>query len=791
MRPRASDTPLAGCLSLGLFLLVAGWVVLITLGWQAATWLTGQQMLIEEQPMPPRQWMRAAWENAALVALPVLPLAFLTRAPRLRAAYVTWAAAAGFMALAAFARALPETVTQAASLVQVAAAAVAALGWWASSRGTSALPGGQSSGLAPAVAAGTATTLPWLAFGALGSPLDTELNLAATVALAAFAGPLIGSGLWSPIRRHTTGPGRDLLFGGFAAGVALLVIGAGYGYGGSQLLLLAVLPPVGFLALAVAVLASRHIPGEERAALPVALVIGLAALGPLAFVDPDELVVFLDNEDVPAWALRSVLASAAISLGLTVLLWILRLVARPPVVAWRASALLSVAAAVAVYLGGQPGFYGERLFVILRDQADLSQVSAVPEQSERARLGFETLTRHAERTQAGLRGDLDRWGLDYQPYYLVNALEVDGGPLVRAALARRPEVDRILDSPRLRPLPEKPRPPSGDDQPPAGPDWNVAMIGADRVWEEFGVRGAGIVVGQSDSGVEGTHPALAGRYRGRGTSDDYNWFDPWNASPSPTDLSGHGTHTLGSVLGAGGIGVAPEAQWIGCVNLARNIGNPARYLDCMQFVLAPFPRGGDPFRDGDPGRGAQVTNNSWGCPPFEGCDAGSLRPAVAAMRAAGIFMVASAGNSGPRCGSLGDPIAIYPEVFTVGAVDRTGGLAGFSSRGPVAVDGSGRLKPDVVAPGVDVLSAFPGSSYEQESGTSMAGPHVAGVVALIWSAQPRLVGDVERTERILRETARPRAGYERGCSPGASPNPEFGYGTVDAYAAVRAALALR
>ncbi len=274
------------------------------------------------------------------------------------------------------------------------------------------------------------------------------------------------------------------------------------------------------------------------------------------------------------------------------------------------------------------------------------------------------------------------------------------------------------------------------------------------------------------------------------------------------------------------VGVAPDAEWIGCANLQRNLGNPAFYLDCLQFMLAPFQVGGDPFVDGDPTRSANVLNNSWGCPEsHEGCDPASLQPAVDALEAAGIFVVASAGNSGPRCGTVEDPIAIYADAFSVGAVDQEGNLASFSSVGPVTVDGSGRLKPDIAAPGVEVWSAFPNSTYAALDGTSMAGPHVAGVVALMWSANPALIGDVARTAEILRMTAQPFSGQMSGFEETVSevdgepalqasdevvqaidtffsdsnaciflsnadqtPNNLVGYGIVDAYKAVQMAL---
>jgi subtilisin family serine protease len=315
------------------------------------------------------------------------------------------------------------------------------------------------------------------------------------------------------------------------------------------------------------------------------------------------------------------------------------------------------------------------------------------------------------------------------------------------------------------------------------------MIGADKVWEEFGVRGEGIVVGQSDSGVDGNHPAIAKQYRGYNTGDDYNWFDPWDGTTSPNDEGGHGTHTTGTILGAGGIGVAPEAQWIGCVNLDRNLANPALYLDCMQFMLAPFPQDGDPFKDGDPTKAAHVLNNSWGCPEIEGCDPTSLLPAADNLRHAGIFVVVSTGNDGPSCETVASPLSLYDSVFSVGAIDQFGNMADFSSRGPVTVDGSGRVKPDIVAPGVEILSSLPDGTYGANSGTSMAGPHVAGVVALLWSAQPDLIGDIEATEELLIETAQPYEGnMSLGCFSGDMPSNAYGYGVVDVYAAVKKAL---
>jgi subtilisin family serine protease len=188
-------------------------------------------------------------------------------------------------------------------------------------------------------------------------------------------------------------------------------------------------------------------------------------------------------------------------------------------------------------------------------------------------------------------------------------------------------------------------------------------------------------------------------------------------------------------------------------------------------------------------RGAHITNNSWGCPPEEGCDAITLSIAVSHLMNAGQMFVASAGNEGPGCNTIWAP-ANAEDAFTVGAIDpRTGEIADFSSRGPILGDDSGRVKPDVAAPGVEILSAVPGGGYSSLfiSGTSMAGPHVAGLVALIWSANRQLIGDVDATMQIIEQTAHPVNAPDR-CGVGdGNKNNIYGYGWVDAYQAVSAA----
>ncbi|HEX9017001.1 MAG TPA: S8 family serine peptidase [Chloroflexota bacterium] len=787
---RSEEENRPGCLQYGLFVLASLWVLGVSFGVQSLAWIIGQALLVAEQSVPAIAWVGITWVQGLLVLVPVGALALLTRPGRLRAVYTAWAAAAAFVWLFALARLAPSIPTSASFVAQAALAAVAMLVIARIARRRAPQPALEVRSAVGALPYAALLVAPWVVFGALGSPLDTTMAVLAGLLFGAFAGIFLETVLFAPLGEQA---GRRLIFGGFSAGVALAVLASGFGYGGNQLLLMVALPAIGF---AVAALGSSTT-GPAHRGVPAALLLGSVTAAALAFFDPQELTLLLDQGgegDIPTWA--------AAATGATVLLaWLAGIVAaflsRAPEAGRTArgsgvSAWVAWLAVAALYLlAGQPGFFGDRLFVIMKDQADLSPAYAMADRAQRTGYVYHTLTERASTTQMPLRADLDRLGIPYRPYYLVNAIEVDADPWLRLYLADRPDVDRVLDSPRLRPLREPQPVQTGDAGAPSGPGWNITSIGVDRVWRELGVTGRGVVVGQSDSGVDGSHIALRDSYRGRQRGDAYNWLDPWYHTKSPTDDGGHGTHTLGSVLGKGGIGIAPDAEWFACSNLPRNLGNPARYLDCMQFMLAPYPDGADPFAAGDPSLAAMVTNNSWGCPYEEGCDANALLPAARAFRAAGIFMAVSAGNSGPRCGSLLDPLAIYAEVFSVGAVDSGGNLATFSSRGPVRIDSSDRVKPDIAAPGVDVLSSYPRDSYKVVSGTSMAGPHVAGVVALMWSAQPRLIGDVDRTAQILRDTAKPYTGKREGCFQGDKPSDAFGYGLLDAYAAVKAAIEMK
>jgi subtilisin family serine protease len=536
---------------------------------------------------------------------------------------------------------------------------------------------------------------------------------------------------------------------------------------------------------------------------------------PLLFIDPRSEIA----NGIPDIAhILSYLAILIVAGLLGLLLWGGRklLAPRLKVTAAVATGLAGVAALAAwgawagLYLfAGYPGFHDDGYLIILKEQANLSAAYPIAGRAERLQYVYDRLRETANRTQQPIRAELDTLGLAYRPYYIINMIRVDGTRRGMDRFVRNPAVAQVMLNPNVRPYPFSiPFPETRSDSA-RGVEWNIARTGADKVWAQ-GFTGQGVVIADADTGVDWQHPALIAHYRGRnGSTVDhtYNWHDAWGESSAPQDADGHGTYTTAIVVGDDGqgnqVGMAPGAQWIACRNMRRGVGNPGSYAECLEWLLAPYPSGGDPFADGDVAKAPHVVNNSWGCPAPEGCQPDTLRLAVEALRAAGIMMVVSAGNSGPACDTVTDPPAPFDASFTVGATDAAGQVAVFSSRGPVEEGGQPLLKPDVVAPGQDIRSAQLGGGYSIAAGTSASGPHVAGLVALLWSANPGLIGDIDRSEQIVRSTARPVTvsetctGDENGgflgisqnpvCACGGesgSPNDVYGWGEIDALKAI-------
>ncbi len=435
--------------------------------------------------------------------------------------------------------------------------------------------------------------------------------------------------------------------------------------------------------------------------------------------------------------------------------------------------------------------------VMMAEQADVSAADQLQTKLEKGQYVFDTLVATASRSQADLRSYLDAQGADFTSFYIVNAIWVKAGTLDLAQnIAGRADVAAINANHTYQ-LAEPINLQMTSAQP-AGVEPNISFINAPEAWA-MGVTGEGTVVAGNDTGLTWSHPAIAPHYRGclnPPTCDqvdhNYNWYDVFAPSNRvPWDDYGHGTHTTGTMVGDDGagnqIGVAPGAKTIHCKNMQSGSGDDAHFIECFEWDLAPWDlNGANPRPDLAP----DSINNSWGMP---GGGDNNMRTAVDNLLAAGIIVEVSAGNEGSGCSSLRSP-GDYLETFTTGSVNHAaafpGTITGFSSRGPSALDGN--YFPDFMAPGENVRSVWD-NDYGYASGTSMAGPHTAALIGLIWSANPALRGQVDLTYQIIQDTVTPLTG-QNGSNCGGDytvgPNNDWGYGTIDALAAVQAAIAM-
>ncbi|MDX1414575.1 MAG: S8 family serine peptidase, partial [Candidatus Promineifilaceae bacterium] len=355
----------------------------------------------------------------------------------------------------------------------------------------------------------------------------------------------------------------------------------------------------------------------------------------------------------------------------------------------------------------------------------------------------------------------------YYPLWIINGLAVTGKPASIHSLALYPQIARIeldeayhyFDLPHFDSSQE-----FTENKTFWGEPWGIEQIQADKVWQHLGVTGEGVTVAIVDSGVDLFHPDLFANFRGNLTDDpaayDKNWLHTnVPTSTEPFDLIGHGTHVAGTAVGQNGIGVAPGANWIAAA-IADEYGliYDSSVHTAFQWILAP---------GGDPDAAPDVVNNSWG----GGGERTEFLQDVNILHEAGIITVFAAGNSGPLPGSILSP-ASFPRTIAVGASDDRDKPAWFSARGPSSL--TDEVKPLLLAPGTQILSAMPDGQYAARSGTSMATPHVAGTIALLLEAEPSM-----RQDDIVKTLA------ETADSPATGqPNFDSGWGSLDAFAAV-------
>lgn len=383
---------------------------------------------------------------------------------------------------------------------------------------------------------------------------------------------------------------------------------------------------------------------------------------------------------------------------------------------------------------------------------------------------------------------------DVRSLFVANMLYVEGTRELIEELAGRTDVGNLYpnyDTEIIAPImtPEKPGSEANREGRTLGN--GLSVIQADRVWHELGITGVGALVCNIDTGVDGNHPALTARWRGNHAPAAECFYDPVNGQSFPYDSGQHGTHTMGTITGmspATGdtVGVAFGAEWINAATIDHPGGGGLE--GTIVLALQSFQWALDP--DGNPATiedMPDVISNSWGIPlgSRPACDE-TYWLAIDNCEAAGEVVVFAAGNEGfTGLRTPPDRAASIYSTFAVAALDVSDPnnpfVASFSSRGPTpcSADPVLQIKPDIAAPGVNIYSSIPGGGYSSAwSGTSMACPHIAGVVALMRSANPGL--DVNTIKQIIFDTAGDLD------SPGEDNN--VGRGLVNAYEAVLASM---
>ena len=463
--------------------------------------------------------------------------------------------------------------------------------------------------------------------------------------------------------------------------------------------------------------------------------------------------------------------------------------------------------ALAAKMDATPADEAISAIVIMAEQAPIAEMNQALKQdrASMARRHREVVLalQDASRSQASLKTWLETKRQTgevrgFSSHWISNLVVVSATPGALAEIAAREDVDFVelnFKAELIEPIRDQTlqgetgdRGDRGIGVPPG-----IRALNAPQVWYELGITGEGRILANMDTGVDGNHPALASRWQGNFAPASEAWLDVLGTSANfPVDNYGHGTHVMGTITGQAfddSVGVAPGAHWIATNPIDQGVGNEFDNDVIVGYEWMADPDGNPLTYDDVP----DVCQNSWGINEnfggsYTDCDT-RWWAAIDNLEAAGCVVTFSAGNEGPSSTSLRSPAdraTTAYNVFSIGAVDATSyswpyPIASFSSRGPTGCNVAPELKikPEVVAPGVSVYSSIPGGGYSSSySGTSMAGPHVAGIVGLMRQANPDL--DVDTVKQILMSTARDEgtAGEEN----------TYGWGFVDAYAAVLAAM---
>ncbi len=429
------------------------------------------------------------------------------------------------------------------------------------------------------------------------------------------------------------------------------------------------------------------------------------------------------------------------------------------------------------------------VLVLLKDRVNIEALDAQLYSQRataqfRAKTVIDALMDKARTTQGPILSALESKKLagkvrNYESFWISNMILVDANAETIQDLIRRTDVEQIDIDALLeydKPLEPAFDAPNGTEASEIG----LKVIKANKMWE-IGITGAGRLVMNIDTGVEGTHPALSARWRGNNGQPWWRaWFDKNGSTTSPADCDGHGTHTMGIMCGRSSagdtVGVAPNAQWIAARTICSS-PHTSNSIAAFQWAMNPDSNSGTTNDMPD------AIGNSWYDPDVTNECSGIYKTTLDALEAAGLAIVFSCGNSGSGASTITKPKNINTNLVNAFSVGNINGnnpfpypIASSSSRGPSLCGGTGSLliKPEVCAPGTSVRSSYTGGGYSLLSGTSMACPHIVGAVALLRQVAPNLTG--KQILEALYNTAvqLPVGGVE---------NNDYGKGVIDVWAA--------